>query len=153
VIGRVLACGMIVSIFGCGREARTTPVTYELPPGLSGWVAVELEVADAPPLPIVDGRRVVRFPASGRVATSSKQESGILDQVYVVVDADGRRTPLVDASMDRTTGPNASLTEFPAPVVCCWHSGVAQVQGQPTRKFEGFHVGRGPAGDPPPWPL
>lgn len=141
----------LVTTAGCERRDHTTPVVYELPAGFEGWVVVELEVRSSPPLPVVGAERVIRIPASGYLATSSRAEAGILHQRYLAVDASGNRTPLVDASRDRGTGPDAATRRFASPVVCCWHAGVAGGASGTSRRFEGFHVGRGPAGEPPDW--
>ena len=147
-----LAFVLFAGILGCGKP-DTTPVVYEIPASFSGWVVIEYEVPSAPPLPKVGKELVVVVPPDGYLATSSRQELGILHERFVAVDAGGRRTPLVDASADRVTGPGAREQTFPDPIVCCRHHGVSQFEDGPVRKFAGFYVGRGPAGDPPDWPI
>lgn len=147
-----LAFLLFAGIVGCGKS-HTTPVVYEIPVSFSGWVVIEYEVASAPPLPKVGDELVVVVPLHGYVATSSRQELGILHERFVAVDPEGRRTPLVDASRDRVTGPDAANRTYPEPIVCCRHHGVSRFEDGPERKFAGFYVGRGPAGEPPDWPI
>ena len=148
---RRLLLGLLAGVLGCDGRPHTTPVVYELPVDLTGWVVIEFEVPSAPPLPMIGKERVIVVPRDGYLATSSRQEFGILHLRYVAVDADGRRTPLVDASLDRETGPGAATRTYPQPVVCCSESGVGSRGTGAQRKFEGFYVGRGPAGEMPIW--
>lgn len=128
--------------------ARATPCRYDLPAGFTGWIVVRFAVEGAPPLPIEEARRVFRIPAGGYLETSSPQEAGILDHAYAYVDAAGRRTPLENLGL---RAPGAAYVAHPAVVVCGYNTGDRVVGGE-RRWYEGFYVGRGPAGDPPMWP-
>lgn len=143
----VAACAALI---GCRpmREHHVPPTRYDLPAGFDGWVIVEYGVVGAPPLPVEHGTRVMTIPAGGRLVTSTPQERGIIHNRFFFVAADGTRTPIVDAD---PIAPNAGYRAHPEPVISGFNTGTRR-DGERTRTFEGFHVGRGPAGDPPPWP-
>ena len=129
-------------------EKQTTPCEYEIPAGYEGWVKIEFNVAGAPPLPVVAGKRLLKISPAGRLQTSSRQEFGTVHWSFFSVDSSGKRNPLVDASRDPLTGPSAGSVRHPEPVVCGTITGAADENGK-HRQFEMFYVGRGPAGDPP----
>lgn len=56
-------------------RAQTTrkalPYRFLIPEGYVGWIRVDFDVSDAPPLPIEDGFYIFKFPESGRLQTSS----------------------------------------------------------------------------------
>jgi hypothetical protein len=65
---------------------------YLIPEGYAGWLCVTFEAPRTPPLPIEDGFAVVRFPADGRVVTSTVAEGGKLrDEFYYYIS--DRRKP------------------------------------------------------------
>lgn len=49
---------------------------YLIPEGYAGWLCVTFEASGASALPIEDGFFMVRFPADGRVVTSTAVEGG-----------------------------------------------------------------------------
>jgi len=55
---------------------RRAPERYLIPAGYSGWVRIDYGQKSAPPLPVEDGRRLIRFDANGKAATSSSLLSG-----------------------------------------------------------------------------
>jgi hypothetical protein len=130
------------------RGHHVAPTRYDIPAGFTGWVTVEYGVAGAPPLPVEQGTRVITVPASGRVVTSTPQDLGIVHNEFFFVAPDGTRTEIVDADL---VAPNAAHRAHPEPVISGFNTGT-RPDGARTRTFEGFHVGRGPAGDPPRWP-
>jgi hypothetical protein len=67
-------------VWSCAK--RCTPAVYEIPDGYIGWVTVEYGRLDAPPLPIVDGKRVLRIGVRGELRTSSLIEYGIRSDTY-----------------------------------------------------------------------
>ena len=130
------------------HEHQVPPTRYDVPAGFDGWVILEYGVAGAPALPVDHGTRVVVIPAGGRLATSTPQQLGIIHNRFFFVAADGTRTAIVDAD---PIAPNAGHRAHPEPVISGFNTGT-RPDGERTRTFESFHVGRGPAGDPPPWP-
>ena len=55
---------------------RRPPERYLIPVAYSGWVRIDYGQKNAPPLPIEDGRRLIRFDANGKAVTSSSPLSG-----------------------------------------------------------------------------
>jgi len=55
---------------------RRPPERYLIPAGYSGWVRTDYGQQGAPPLPVEDGRRLIRFGADGRAVTSSNPLTG-----------------------------------------------------------------------------
>jgi hypothetical protein len=133
------------------RMPKVTPSIYLIPEGFTGWVTIEYEVADAPPLPFEDGHRLFIIPRSGRLETSSPQELGrIVRERYYYVHADGRRTPIRKPESEYGASGDVAAEVHPAPVILA--SGVGSSTGASGRHvYEQFHVGRGPAADPPGW--
>jgi hypothetical protein len=140
-----------VLLGGCVNAAHTTPTVYEIPASYTGWVIVQFDAPAAAALPVESGKRVLRIPPDGFLATSSQQETGILHQEFYQIDANGQRTQLEDVSLRQDIGPRASEMTFPEVVVCCLHTGDRTEDGH-REMFEGFYVGRGPSGADPPWP-
>ena len=58
------------------RHASRPPSRYLIPDGYLGWVRVEYDVSGAPPLPMEDGRFILRFPPEARLQTSSPEHFG-----------------------------------------------------------------------------
>ncbi len=146
--------GIFLGIAGCGRTANQgstpTPVTFEVPVGYAGWTVIEYGVADSVPLTVKDGRRVVQLSPEGMVRTSSALEFGTLDQHFVALGPAGERAGLDNVTLtDREN--KAHLQTFDRTIVCCGHHGETIEDGR-QRIFEGFYVGKGPAGLPPAWP-
>lgn len=79
---------------GCTTGLQRTPDLFLIPQGYTGWVLVEYEVKDAPPLELRDGYRVLPVPSSGILKTSSGQQQGWARDVYKFVDASGNLTDL-----------------------------------------------------------
>lgn len=136
---RWLAGGVALTVLACSGAA-VTPVRYVLPDDFDGWVVVEYEVSGAPTLPVAGGRRQIVVPPSGYVATSSPQEFGRVDLLYE--RQDGAVVPMQPGPAD---GPRA------AAFACCLYTG-ERTEGGRTRRYEASYVGRGPVGEPPPWP-
>jgi hypothetical protein len=60
-----------------GRSSR-----FLIPDGYVGWVRVEFEISNAPPLPLVDGDYVFQIPATGLLKTSSPEQYGWANDRY-----------------------------------------------------------------------
>ena len=55
---------------------RRPPERFLIPTGYSSWVRVDFRRKDAPPLPMEDGRRLLRLNAQGALQTSSDPQLG-----------------------------------------------------------------------------
>jgi hypothetical protein len=55
---------------------RRPPERFLIPAGYSGWVRVDFRQKDAPPLPMEDGRRLLKLNEHGALQTSSNPQLG-----------------------------------------------------------------------------
>jgi len=89
--GRYLALSMVVLLMahaGCGK-ART-PDRWIIPEGHRGWIKIDYLVKSAPELPIQDGHRIIRFPDSGYLQTSSAQLDGWASDEFLMESPEHR---------------------------------------------------------------
>jgi hypothetical protein len=96
---RLLLAVTVLSCFGCDTvlslfEKHRQPARYLLPQGFTGWAVVEYGVVGAPPTPLEDGFLLYRFPASGKIQSSSSQENGWATDEYYYSDPTGKNTRL-----------------------------------------------------------
>ncbi len=83
-----IVCAIVIT--GC--EQARTPCVYEVPEGFTGWVLIEYENTNYPPLPKESGKLIFKIGKDGRFFTSSKmQEGGAKDEYYYVGNS---RTPI-----------------------------------------------------------
>lgn len=76
----------LLAIVGC--QKKRTPEVLLIPSGYVGWMEIIYDRKDAAPLPTKDGKRVIKFDSTGRIATSSKLEEGwALDKFYYYTDS------------------------------------------------------------------
>jgi hypothetical protein len=72
---------------------RRPPERFLIPASYNGWVRIDFRQKDAPPLPIEDGRLLLKLDAQGALRTSSDPLAGHgKDDFYYY--AGDRRTPL-----------------------------------------------------------
>ena len=91
----------IVALPSC-TEPHARPGTYVIPNGYIGWVRVDYNLENAPPLPIENGRQLYRFPPSGKLQTSSTLEHTRGRDVEYFYASQDSRLPL--KSTDRGGG-------------------------------------------------
>jgi|SRR5580658_2924534 hypothetical protein len=77
---------------------RRPPERFLIPSGYSGWVRVDFRQKSAPPLPIEDGRRLLKLNAHGILETSSDPQPGYGNDDFFYYAGD-RRTPLSNAGV------------------------------------------------------
>jgi hypothetical protein len=103
------------------------PARFWIPEGYVGWVTVEFEIPNAPPLPIEDGRYVFRIPASGDLKTSSSEQLAAGKREYSYVSERG--LAVIPSS---TSGPDCMI----------WGKISGEGRGvSGSRKYEEFFVG------------
>ena len=85
-----LICGALFS--GCWQ--RRTACIYELPAGYSGWVLIEYERPDSPPLTKKGGKLIFPIGSDGRLATSSSPEFGVATDEYYFVGIAHTKIPI-----------------------------------------------------------
>jgi hypothetical protein len=77
---------------------RRAPERFLMPVGYSGWVRVDFRHKDAPPLPMEDGRLLLKLDAQGTLQTSSDPQLGHGRDDFFYYSGD-RRTPLSNAGV------------------------------------------------------
>jgi len=77
---------------------RRPPERYLIPAGYNGWIRIDYQQKNAPPLPVEDGRRLIKFDANGKTATSSTPLSGHGKDEFFYVSGN-KRTPLSTAGV------------------------------------------------------
>jgi uncharacterized protein DUF6843 len=76
----------------CGQQK--VKETFFIPIGFEGRIDVIFNQPDAQPIPIENGRRVYKIPKDGILLTSSKIETGFIDQEYYYLDNAGIKTKI-----------------------------------------------------------
>ena len=77
---------------------RRPPERFLIPTGYSGWVRVDFRQKDAPPLPMEDGRLLLKLNAQGTLQTSSDPQLGHGRDDFFFYSGE-RRTPLSNAGV------------------------------------------------------
>jgi len=77
---------------------RRPPERFLIPAGYTGWVRVDFRQKDAPPLPMEDGRLLLKFNAQGALQTSSDPQLGHSRDDFFFYSGD-RRMPLSNAGV------------------------------------------------------
>ena len=72
---------------------RRPPERYLIPAGFTGWTRINFRQKNAPPLPVEDGRRLLKLDSKGTASTSSDPQSGHGKDDFFYYSAD-QRTPL-----------------------------------------------------------
>lgn len=65
---------LLPTLFGCAEPKKA--YRWILPSRFEGWIVLVHRVKGAPPLPIVDGFKVVQMPISGKLETSGEPITG-----------------------------------------------------------------------------
>jgi hypothetical protein len=89
----VLAAPLLAgcSCFKKGGELNPFHFRYLIPDGYSGWVQIQYEVPNPPPVPEENGCDLVRVPANGVFQTSDEDPSGCWTSEYFYVSRTRRR--------------------------------------------------------------
>ncbi len=77
---------------------RRPPERFLIPAGYSGWVRIDFRRKDASPLPMEDGRLLLKLDEHGTLRTSSDPQSGHGRDDFFYYSGD-RRTPLSNAGV------------------------------------------------------
>ena len=103
---------------------------YLIPEGYVGWVRVDFNVKEAPPLPTEGGYPTLKIPLSGRLETSSDDDFGVLYEAFYYFSEENQYRLPVKTSEDSCM----IWGQFQGPVV------TDEVTDRP-RKFRYFFVG------------
>jgi hypothetical protein len=104
IIATVLGLPIVIAAVVFGPTAfdlvfhRRPPERFLIPAGYSGWVRVDFRHKDAPPLPMEDGRLLLKLDAQGTLQTSSDPQLGHGRDDFFY-DSGDRRTPLSNAGV------------------------------------------------------
>jgi hypothetical protein len=77
---------------------RRPPERFLIPAGYIGWARIDFRQKDAPPLPMEDGRLLLKLDEHGTLKTSSAPMSGHGKDDFFYYSGD-RRTPLSNAGV------------------------------------------------------
>jgi hypothetical protein len=90
---RVLTATILLFCFlsSCGQKVKET---FLVPAGFQGRINVIFNQPNASPIPIENERRIYHIPSDGILVTSSKLETGFIDQEYYYVDKSGKKTKI-----------------------------------------------------------
>lgn len=83
-----LALGLLalLNVAGSSPLRDKYPYRFLIPEGYVGWVRIDFNVKDAPPLPVEDGFYVVKIPDTGRLKTSLQDTLTRRDEFYYFAD-------------------------------------------------------------------
>jgi hypothetical protein len=104
VILAVLGVPLFIAALVLGPEAfdlvfhRRPPERFLIPDGYKGWARVDFRRKDAPPLPMEDGRLLLKLNEHGTLQTSSHPLSGHGNDDFFYYAGD-RRKPLSNAGV------------------------------------------------------
>lgn len=73
------------------RNSTHRSSRFLIPEGYTGWVRIEFEVQDAPPLPVEGAQYVLKIPSDGVLRTSSAEQYGWAQDYYYYYSAQGVR--------------------------------------------------------------
>src|SRR5204863_8774317 len=88
---KLLIVFFVLILTSCSRKVKET---FIIPNGFEGRIAIIFNQPFAEPIPIENGRRIYRIPNDGILISSSKLESGWIDQEYYYVDSQGRQSKI-----------------------------------------------------------
>ncbi len=91
-----LLTGLALWLSVSARNSTRPASRFLIPEGYTGWVRIEFEVQDAPPLAKEDGEYIVKIPPGGVLRTSSAEEYGWARDHYYYYSAQGMH-PLGDS--------------------------------------------------------
>jgi hypothetical protein len=104
IIATVLGLPLFIAAAVFGPTAfdlvfhRWPPERFLIPTGYSGWVRVDFRQKNAPPLPMEDGRLLLKLSAQGTLQTSSDPQLGHGRDDFFYYAGD-RRMPLSNAGV------------------------------------------------------
>lgn len=78
-----LISSILILFISCSSKVKET---FLIPSGFKGRINVVFNQPNAKPIKVEGGRRIYEIPSDGILVTSSKLETGILDQEYYYID-------------------------------------------------------------------
>lgn len=74
-------------------EPEIKQLVIEMPSGFRGNLCVDHNIAECPPIPLENGKLILRFPENGYLCTSSDVINGPQNHEFFFIE-DGKRTPM-----------------------------------------------------------
>ena len=96
VLTLVLLSGLALWLNGSARNSTRPASRFLIPEGYTGWIRIEFEVQEAPPLPMEASEYILKIPPDGVLRTSSAEQYGWARDHYYYYSAQGMR-PLSDS--------------------------------------------------------
>lgn len=106
----IILITLILSFFtSC---SQTVKETFLIPSGFEGRINVVFNQPNANPISLENDRRIYNIPADGILITSSKLETGILDQEYYYVDNNGNKTKIDITELNKELGTKPTVAKY-----------------------------------------
>ena len=123
---RICSIMAFLTLVAGGCKKMRDGYVYEIPDGFTGWVTVEFNRSDCPPLARQDGKLILQFKNDGRLRTSSTFEEGWSKDEYYYVGSSHTPRKITDS------GPGSLI----------WGTAIGtQVIGQKERSYLTAFVG------------
>ena len=92
--------------------SQTVKETFLIPSGFEGRINVVFNQPNANPITVENDRRIYKIPADGILITSSKLETGILNQEYYYVDNNGNKEKIDVTEFNKELGVKPSVAKY-----------------------------------------
>jgi hypothetical protein len=92
--------------------SQTVKETFLIPSGFEGRINVVFNQPNSNPISVENGRRIYKIPTDGILITSSKLETGILDQEYYYVDNKGNKEKIDITEFNKELGIKPSVAKY-----------------------------------------
>jgi len=86
--------------------------TFLIPSGFEGRINVVFNQPNSNPISVENDRRIYEIPTDGILITSSKLETGILDQEYYYVDNKGNKEKIDVTELNKKLGIKPSVAKY-----------------------------------------
>ncbi|WP_413999285.1 DUF6843 domain-containing protein [Flavobacterium sp. W1B] len=86
--------------------------TFLIPSGFEGRINVVFNQQNANPIIVENDRRIYKIPSDGILITSSKLETGVLDQEYYYLDNNGNKEKIDLTELNKEAGLKASVVKY-----------------------------------------
>lgn len=92
--------------------SQTVKETFLIPSGFEGRINVVFNQPNSNPISVENDRRIYKIPTDGILITSSKLETGILDQEYYYVDNKGNKEKIDITEFNKELGIKPSVAKY-----------------------------------------
>lgn len=80
---------------GCIKKDSRYPETFFIPHGYRGWIKIEYNISNTPPLPVINRSYIYQIPDSGLLKTSSSPQNGWGNDTYYYIKKDGVKEKII----------------------------------------------------------